>query len=109
MSVQDRIVSGGGVEVVVSAMRRFPGRLALQKIGCQTLACLASTVDHKAAVARDGGLAAIVQAMNAHPTAVALQDHGIRALGSFSVHDSNKVSLGYLFDPRACPLLFQLL
>ncbi len=88
-------MSGGGVEVVVSAMRRFPTRLALQKIGCQTLACLASSANHKAAVARGGGLAAVVQAMNTHPTVVALQDHGIRTLGSLSVLDENKVCMGY--------------
>jgi hypothetical protein len=73
--------AAGGIDVVVSAMRRHVASPDVQKRGCAALCSLADrSVGNNAAIGAAGGVDVAMMAMTRHADSAAVQRHGCDAL-----------------------------
>ena len=72
--------------LVIEAMRKHPGDVAVQGHGCHALAVLFLSDECRASIVAADGVKAVVEAMCKHPGEVAVQGNGCRALGALATN-----------------------
>jgi hypothetical protein len=79
---------GGGVELVLTAMRRHVTAGDVQIPACDALRCLSSSTACRAAIDAAGGADAVATAMARHPRDDGVQQSGRRALQSLGKNNA---------------------
>jgi hypothetical protein len=103
--MQRAIVAGGGVKVIVGAMRTHAGVSGVVKWGCKALEKLADVAANvklgvdarwlQDAIAAGGGVEVIVAALRTHATVLDVVQYGCLGLGSLAYkHAGNQVGVG---------------
>ena len=82
------IVTWGGVEAVLAAMRSHGDSAAVQEQGCTALYNLSFKNDsNQAAIGSGGGIEAVVAAMRSHGGSAAVQETGCNVLINLSFNN----------------------
>lgn len=74
----------GGVEFVISALKRHASVERLQAVGCNLLGLLCDREEHVRQAVDAGGLNAIIEAMRTHTDAIYVQSYGCLAIGQLA-------------------------
>jgi len=78
---RERVVSAGGMQQTLAAMRRHLTSRAVQRFGCRVILFLTvGSIRRQRAVAKMGGIQAVMLAMTAHPESESLQTYGCSCL-----------------------------
>jgi hypothetical protein len=78
------IISAGGIECIVAAMRAFPSNFDVQFLGCGAFKSITMSVGNLRAVAQAGGIECIVAAIRNHPDHADLFYFGCRVLSLYA-------------------------
>jgi hypothetical protein len=93
--VKASIVAAGGIDAIVSAMRRHSDDAAVQEWACRALQRLAArNVANQVAIAAADGVVAVVDAMRRHTAVADVSEWGCAALRSLAYgHEGNQVAI----------------
>eukprot|EP00277_Geminigera_cryophila_P045187 CAMPEP_0173088324 /NCGR_PEP_ID=MMETSP1102-20130122/24846_1 /TAXON_ID=49646 /ORGANISM="Geminigera sp., Strain Caron Lab Isolate" /LENGTH=426 /DNA_ID=CAMNT_0013971165 /DNA_START=469 /DNA_END=1749 /DNA_ORIENTATION=- len=105
---QKVIGNQGGIEMLVSTMRRHPLRVVMQVLGCWALTNLVTNVANQQKIGADPAkrelvVTTITAAMRAHPEKCSVLEQGCRALCNLAYHPSNTEAIAS-FGGIACVL-----
>eukprot|EP01134_Creolimax_fragrantissima_P006090 CFRG6090T1 len=88
------VVDGeGGIQLILTAMKRFPSDTELQKWGCGAIQNLACSIGCTAKIVRMNALDVVLAAMRQFPANVVMQNYGLGVMRNLSFLKANRVAV----------------